>query len=527
MANWGKKIRHRFSKKQEYTEVSAYKISKFTRREIIMTIVTVLAITSFALGTSYAIFSDIETSSNYNIVEAGNLEIAFDHTEDGIGNVLSLNNAYPMSDSDGLLQTGYTFKVENTGSLNTIYTVKILDDTGMIEADGCASNILDKSKIRVSVDGGLPITLSTLEANNWIIQTGSLAPTETATHTIKMWIDINSGNEILGKHYHGKILVEAVNEEPPTPTDESCFTFASGTITAYSSDPSCPKDVIIPETIKGETVTMIGRDSFAAMGITSVYLPSKLQYIGDASFMRNELQTISIPSNVTVIGQRAFEQNQLTSVIIPSSVNSIGYQAFGYNQLTSVILEEGIEQIMTSAFFSNELTSITIPSTITNLYNYSFASNELTSIIISEGATGISGGVFVDNKMSDEEAFIYDIKSDGTIDYTTLNSYAGAKKEGIVIPDNIVILKSESFISSNIVSVVIPDSVTTIGDYAFNDNQLTEVVIPNSVTTIGFYAFAYNSSLCSIRILGKSSESEFTSLGSEWNGTCTNIIYEP
>ncbi len=458
MANWGKKIRHRFSKKQEYTEVSAYKISKFTRREIIMTIVTVLAITSFALGTSYAIFSDIETSSNYNIVESGNLEIAFDHTEDGIGNVLSLNNAYPMSDSDGLLQTGYTFKVTNTGTLDSDYSVKVLDDDGMIEADGCASNLLDKSKIKVSIDGSTPVLLSALEASNWVIQTGKLKTNETVTHTIRMWIDINSGNEVLGKHYHGKILVTATNDEPPTPTSESCFMFASGTITGYSSDPSCPKDVVIPSTINGEEVITIGESAFG-------------YYILNSDTGEETINPNYVP---------------ITSVVIPDSVITIGNFAFigevdfdtgdAKGTLTSVVIGENVTTIGVGAFAGNSLTEVVIPDSVTTIGANAFSYNQLTEVEIRNSVTTIGGFAFQFNQLTE---------------------------------------------------VSIPNSVTTIGEWAFSLNQLTSVVIGNSVITIGENAFDFNLNLNTIRILGKSSATDFVSLGTGWNGTCTNIIYEP
>jgi len=54
---------------------------------------------------------------------------------------------------------------------------------------------------------------------------------------------------------------------------------------------------------------------------------------------------------------------------------------------------------------------------------------------------------------------------------------------------------------------------------------LLEVNLPASVMTIGNYAFVNNNSLAEINIIGKTNPTDFTSLGTSWNGTCNNINY--
>ncbi|MFV0275079.1 MAG: leucine-rich repeat domain-containing protein, partial [Bacilli bacterium] len=110
-----------------------------------------------------------------------------------------------------------------------------------------------------------------------------------------------------------------------------------------------------------------------------------------------------------------------------------------------------------------------------------------------------------------------------------ITGYRG-KSKNVCIPDKIDGVSVTSigyyaFHKKNLTSVTIPNSVTSIGDSAFRYNDLTSVTIPNSVTSIGEYAF-YNNNLTSVTIQGKSSETDFTSLGSNWHGGCTNIIYE-
>lgn len=46
-----------------------------------------------------------------------------------------------------------------------------------------------------------------------MITTGNLQPGESVTHVVKIWIDEASGNEILGTHFHAKVVVEGVQGE--------------------------------------------------------------------------------------------------------------------------------------------------------------------------------------------------------------------------------------------------------------------------------------------------------------------------
>ena len=61
-------------------------------------------------------------------------------------------------------------------------------------------------------------------------------------------------------------------------TDESCFTFSSGTITQYD-EATCGLEVAIPSTIGGVSVTGIGVQAFANNQLTSVTIPIVLRVL--------------------------------------------------------------------------------------------------------------------------------------------------------------------------------------------------------------------------------------------------------
>ena len=190
---------------------STKKITKGLSREIKLTIFSIFAVTITMISSAYAIFSSVQKSENYNTITVGTLKIDFNDTEDGLGNIIKLNGAYPESDNDGQKEEPYTFKITNSGNISANYKIKILDDTDMIESDNCQDNLLDKTKIKLSINGGKPITLSDKEANSYEIANGILTPNNSRTYKIRIWITDQAGNEVLGKHYHGKIVVEGEN----------------------------------------------------------------------------------------------------------------------------------------------------------------------------------------------------------------------------------------------------------------------------------------------------------------------------
>ncbi len=183
-------------------------ISKSLAREINFTLVFAFLICVFLLASSYSIFSVKNKSKDYNSITVGTLKIDF--LQDTI-NVLNLNGAYPTSDEDGQKEEPYTFKITNSGSLNASYSIKILNDNDMIAADGCQNNLLDDSLIKVSINNGTPFLLSSIKDNDYVIENGIIEANVTKNYEIRIWIVDTAGNAVLGRHYHGKIIVDGVN----------------------------------------------------------------------------------------------------------------------------------------------------------------------------------------------------------------------------------------------------------------------------------------------------------------------------
>lgn len=188
------------------------KVTKAVTREAQFTIVSIFFVTIIMISSAYAIFSSVQKQESYNTLTVGTLKIDFDQSSTDMGNIINLNGAYPTSDVEGQKTSPYSFKITNSGTLDAYYKIRIVDDTDMINEDGCQDNLLPKDKIKVSINGGTPFLLNSTESNSYIVNDGNLKASESRTFSIRIWIDETAGNEVLGKHYHGKIVVEGENK---------------------------------------------------------------------------------------------------------------------------------------------------------------------------------------------------------------------------------------------------------------------------------------------------------------------------
>ena len=201
-----KKITKKKLENYNYKEVA---LTKMAKRQLFVTLLSIIGVTVISLGSAYAVFTSISRSAEYNVIKVGTLNIDFGANS---SNTINLTGQYPMSDEEGVTLTPYTFTITNTGTLPADYEVLIQDDQDMISHDNCANNQLNKDYIRYKLDTGTPNNLSSIAESNYRIATGSLDVGGSVTYTLYVWIREGVGNDVLNKHYHGKIVVNGTNE---------------------------------------------------------------------------------------------------------------------------------------------------------------------------------------------------------------------------------------------------------------------------------------------------------------------------
>ncbi|MCD7889407.1 MAG: leucine-rich repeat protein [Oscillospiraceae bacterium] len=255
--------------------------------------------------------------------------------------------------------------------------------------------------------------------------------------------------------------------------------------------------------ILGGTVGIADRAFYENTGLTTVYMPSSLKYIGTSAFYKcTALSNVTFGNNIKTIGSYAFYNcSSLKNLSLSTeSVTSIGTYAFygtGYykdsNNWTGDLLyvDTWLVNIRGSRLLSS--TDITVKYGTTGIADYTFREQStLTSISIPNGVKYIGEGAF----------------------------YKCSSITGISVPDSVVTDIGDYLFyqCSSLEYVDGYSSATSIGDYAFyRDSSLTGFSIPAGVTSIGVSAFNNCTSLDGVDL------SNVTSIGSYAFYTCESL----
>ncbi len=137
---------------------------------------------------TYALFTS-EVSSVVQSYGTGTLKLSYSST------VININNAYPMSNEDGMNTGSGIITITNTGTLAYKFDVKI---------DVSSNSTLSSDLIKVSVDEQNPALLSM--DGNVIIRDIVLNPGSSRSFALKLWIDSKAtSSEVLGKKFIGNL----------------------------------------------------------------------------------------------------------------------------------------------------------------------------------------------------------------------------------------------------------------------------------------------------------------------------------
>ena len=228
-------------------------------------------------------------------------------------------------------------------------------------------------------------------------------------------------------------------------------------------------NVVIPDTINGDTVTDIGSYAFEdCTDVQTVKFPKDLETIGYGAFSGCEnLKSLDLPGTLTTIGEYAFSGcTKLTSLDLPDTVKTIEDYAFsGCTKLASFHYPANWQSGAWGVFENCEsLTTITVPEGITEIADNAFGgANYLKTVVLPSTLEKIGNSAFL-----------------GCAAMTEINLPASLKTLGDSAFDDCTSLQKINF----------PAGLTTIGSWAFDDCvRLKSADLPDSVTTIGRYAF--------------------------------------
>ena len=179
------------------------------KKNIIIATISVIVTILIIVGSSYAVFQKTFASENENKVVATN---CLDVSVNGGSNIISLNGAYPMSDTDGLSRTPYSFSITNNCEENYVavdISIKLLEGTTLET---------DKIKIAMNKKYEKPKSslLSSYESNNYIVLNDGINANSTNYYEYRMWLDESATNSDSGKIANIEIAANATikTDEP-------------------------------------------------------------------------------------------------------------------------------------------------------------------------------------------------------------------------------------------------------------------------------------------------------------------------
>lgn len=178
-------------------------------------VVLLLGIIIFIVGRSFGFFKYVKEGTIINTIKINGIEVKVLNPED---NALDLNSAYPMNDDDGLNLTPFQFEVKNTTSRDLTYEIKIVSDTEKLadctleDQSPCQALSTDNIKFAYKEEDDQDYTEPAVLTNN-IVASVTIPAKETLTHSILLWIKDDVDNEVSGKYFYGKIILEGTAAE--------------------------------------------------------------------------------------------------------------------------------------------------------------------------------------------------------------------------------------------------------------------------------------------------------------------------
>ena len=318
------------------------------------------------------------------------------------------------------------------------------------------------------------------------------------------------------------------------------YKIENGEVTITDCNLDIAGDIIIPDTIDGYPVTVIGEHAFSGCNeIISIVIPDSVKTIEKHAFSGidglinatigagvtnlgenifwacDNLENVVIKDGVTYISQEMFSQcGKLKNVSIPQSVTAIGEKAFQFcyllenielpdklttieqstfymcQNLKNIVIPDSVTKICNNAFYGcMDLANVKLPKNLKEIEYNAFADCGLTSIDIPESVTSIGDGAF-----------------------------AGTKLKSLELPPAVTVINRGTFQNcENLKDIIIPKTVKIIQPYAFYDcDNLQSVVIPANVTEVWGEAFGTELAPKGVTVYGIKGSAAQTHADNNW-----------
>lgn len=190
--------------------------------KITLGILTIMILVTLTIGTSYSYYSVASTQENPNELTTTCFDVSFSEGSSSI----NLAATYPMSEASANSLSPYTFTITNTCTtenatdpINYVVTLNTLtantptlplnllrvrlDQTSPSSVTGTSALLSNVSPYTLGE------SLKTSEGidDSYNLAEGTLAPGESVTYNLRLWIDESAGNDVMNDSFTGRVLV--------------------------------------------------------------------------------------------------------------------------------------------------------------------------------------------------------------------------------------------------------------------------------------------------------------------------------
>ncbi|MEG1150061.1 MAG: hypothetical protein RSE17_02090 [Bacilli bacterium] len=195
------------------------------KRIILLSIISVLIVTLFVAGATYAYLKAGVTSSSVTKVDVTTCaKISLDDTS---GSLINLTNTYPMTDIKGKATTAYNFKVKSTCATNVkfkIYVATLTTNTLAINnvkyyLKNNTANTESLALLNTATELSSDFNASEIEQLNsgisgtksgvYKIYEGTLNGNSEVSFSLNMWVDGNAGADSMNKTFKAGIATKS------------------------------------------------------------------------------------------------------------------------------------------------------------------------------------------------------------------------------------------------------------------------------------------------------------------------------
>lgn len=303
------------------------------KRQSTVIVLAVICLTVVTISASYALFFQVETNSNNQIVTAGTLDVEYGSGSSSIG----ATELIPMSDDEALssyTMTG-TIYVENNGTLPAIYEVDLGNDAESFnarsnKADGDKLLSHDYLRIAAYLNGTMvvePTTLSSLSSSLntegfYKLFDGTLNTTGTGESTmtivIKVWLDESAPESVIGDYVYLKMNITSEVDDFAAEGGEYKVISGTGALTLNNNLGSYLSNYII----NGNSVQN---------GEPSATSPVEVESVGDKT---NNIADLSNTAASTSTSHVTFDYDNLTGTLeLTSTPNQYDYTSISATDL--------------------------------------------------------------------------------------------------------------------------------------------------------------------------------------------------